>query len=97
MTKLPSVPNLIYNYTPRNRKKKERKQKKLELRGDLFVERGARVEVLTDEGRNGNARDFQKLRDPLSEHVPFSARVPYERPLDRVGWNKGLRVRRHRI
>ena len=95
MTKIPSVPNLIYSFTPRNR---ERKQKKCELRGeerrvDLFVERRARVEVLTDEGRNGNVRDLKKLRDPSSEHVPFGAWITYERPLDRNGWSKGLRFR----
>ena len=48
---------------------------------------------MTDEGGNGNVRDLKKLRDPSSEHVPFGAWITYERPLDRIGWNKGLRFR----
>jgi hypothetical protein len=60
-------------------------------KSDLLVERGARVELLTDEAAHGNVRDFQKLREPLGVHASLDSSVPYQDPLDPSPWDRPLR------
>lgn len=58
---------------------------------DLLVERGARVELLADEAAHGNARDFQKLREPLGVQASLDSSVPYQDPLDPSPWDRPFR------
>lgn len=59
----------------------------------LLVERGERVEFLTDKSAHGNVRYLEELRQPLRVHVLLRHWVPHYHPLHSPPRRRSIRPR----